>query len=201
MSAAASERSARLPLAVVLLGFTSLFNDIGTEMIFPLIPVFLVEALGASPTFVGLVEGTADMVSSFLKLASGHVADMTSRRKPLVLFGYAIASASRPVVSLATHPWHVLAVRVSDRVGKGLRSSPRDAMIADAAGDRAGKAFGFHQAMDNVGAVVGPLVATALLAMGASMRTVFAIAVVPGVLATALVTVIREPATPGAGAG
>jgi MFS family permease len=179
-------------------------------MIFPLMPVFLVETLGASPTYVGLIEGAADMVSSFLKLAAGVLADMTKKRKPLVLFGYAIASAARPFVSLATRPWHVLAVRVSDRVGKGVRSSPRDALIADAAGDRAGQAFGFHQAMDNVGAVVGPLVATLLLGEGLSMRAVFAVAIVPGVVATALVAVVKEPAadagasasaSAGAGAG
>jgi MFS family permease len=190
----------QLPTTVVLLGVTSFFNDIGTEMIFPLVPVFLVEALGAGTTYVGLVEGTADMVASFLKLASGLVADRTRRRKPLVLFGYAIASAARPFVSLAMRPWHVLAVRVADRVGKGVRSSPRDALIADAAADRAGQAFGFHQAMDNAGAVVGPLLATAMLALGASMRAVFAAAIVPGVVATALVALVRERKDDTAGA-
>jgi MFS family permease len=185
---------ARLPLAVVLLGFTSLFTDVGTEMIFPLLPVFLTETLGAGGAFLGLVEGAADTVSSLLKLASGVVADRAHRRKPLVLFGYGLASAVRPFVALATRPWHVLAVRVSDRVGKGLRSSPRDAMIADAAGDRAGRAFGFHQAMDNAGAVVGPLLATGLLALGLGIRGVFWIAVIPGAIATLLVVVVREPA-------
>lgn len=199
MSSAASERAparaaARLPATVVLLGVTSLFNDVGTEMIYPLIPVFLVEALGASSTYVGLVEGAADMVASFLKLAAGVLADMTRRRKPLVLFGYAVASAVRPMVSIATHPWHVLAVRVADRVGKGVRSAPRDALIADAAGDAPGRAFGFHQAMDNAGAVIGPLLATALMATGASMRAVFAVAIVPGVVTTALIAALREPA-------
>jgi MFS family permease len=183
-----------LPVAVVLLGFTSLFTDIGTEMIFPLLPVFLTEVLKAGPAYLGLVEGAADTVSSLLKLVSGVVADITPRRKPLVLFGYGLASAVRPFVALATKPWHVLAVRVSDRVGKGVRSSPRDALIADAAGDRAGRAFGFHQAMDNVGAVVGPLLATSMLAAGLSIRGVFWIAVIPGAIATALVAAIREPA-------
>ncbi len=183
----------RLPAAVVLLGFTSLFTDVGTEMIFPLLPVFLSETLRASPAFLGLVEGAADTVSSLLKLASGVVADRVAKRKGLVLFGYGLASAARPFVALATLPWHVLAVRVTDRVGKGIRSSPRDAMIADAAGDRAGRAFGFHQAMDNVGAVVGPLLATGLIALGLSIRGVFWIAVIPGVLATSLVALVREP--------
>src|SRR5258708_23436073 len=113
------DRRSRLPLAVVLLGFTSLFTDIGTEMIFPLLPLFLTETLRAGPAYLGLVEGAADTVSSLLKLASGVVADRVQRRKPLVLFGYALARAVRPFVALATAPWHVLAVRVADRVGKG----------------------------------------------------------------------------------
>jgi MFS family permease len=186
-------RRAPLPAAVILLGFTSLFTDVGTEMIFPLLPVFLTETLRAGPAYLGLVEGAADTVSSLLKLASGVIADRTDRRKPLVLFGYGLASAVRPFVALATRPWHVLAVRITDRVGKGVRSSPRDALIADAAGDRAGRAFGFHQAMDNAGAVAGPLLATAMLAAGLSLRGVFWVAVIPGALATALVAAVREP--------
>ncbi len=182
-----------LPLAVVLLGFTSLFTDVGTEMIFPLLPVFLTETLRAGPAYLGLVEGAADTVSSLLKLASGVLADRTASRKPLVLFGYGLSSAVRPFVALATKPWHVLFVRISDRVGKGLRSTPRDALIADVAGDRAGRAFGFHQAMDNAGAVAGPLLATGLLALGVSMRGIFWVAVIPGAIATALVASVREP--------
>jgi MFS family permease len=185
--------SSRLPVAVILLGYTSLFTDVGTEMIFPLLPVFLTEVLRAGPAYLGLVEGAADTVSSLLKLVSGVVADATPRRKPLVLFGYGLASAVRPFVALATRPWHVLAVRVADRVGKGVRSSPRDALIADAAGDRAGRAFGFHQAMDNAGAVLGPLFATGMLAAGLSIRGVFWVAVIPGAIATALVAAVPEP--------
>ena len=183
----------RISATVVLLGFTSLFTDIGTEMVFPLLPVFLMETLGAGPAYLGLVEGAANTVASLLKLASGVIADRTARRKPLVLFGYALASAARPLVALATRPWHVLAVRVTDRVGKGLRSSPRDALIADAAGDRTGRAFGFHQAMDNAGAVAGPLLATLLIGVGLQLRTVFWVAVIPGAIATALVARVREP--------
>ncbi|HEX3772582.1 MAG TPA: MFS transporter [Polyangiaceae bacterium] len=182
-----------LPATVLLLGLTSFFTDIGTEMVFPLLPVFLVGTLGASSTYLGLIEGAANAVASFLKLASGVIADHTPRRKPLVVFGYAIASAARPLVALATQPWHVLAVRVSDRVGKGLRSSPRDALIADAAGDRAGRAFGFHQAMDNAGAVLGPLLATLLVSMHLPLRRVFWAAAVPGAIATAVVCLVREP--------
>jgi MFS family permease len=187
------QRRSRLPLAVVLLGFTSFFTDVGTETIFPLLPVFLTEVLKAGPAYLGLVEGAANTVASLLKLGSGVIADHTTRRKPLVLFGYALASAARPFVALATHPWHVLAVRITDRVGKGVRSSPRDALIADVAGDRAGRAFGFHQAMDNAGAVLGPLLATALLGASMSIRSVFWLAVIPGAVATALVAFVREP--------
>jgi MFS family permease len=186
-----AERS-RLPPTIVLLGFTSLFTDVGTEMIFPLLPVFLTETLRAGPTYLGLVEGAADAVSSVMKFASGALADVLPRRKPMVLFGYGLASAVRPFVALATKPWHVLAVRLADRVGKGVRSSPRDALIADAAGDRAGRAFGFHQAMDNAGAVVGPLLATTLLAAHLSIRHVFWIAAIPGAVATLLVALVRE---------
>jgi MFS family permease len=196
-----------LPSTVILLGFTSFFTDIGTEMVFPLLPVFLVGTLAASPTYLGLVEGAANTVASLLKLASGVIADHTARRKPLVVFGYGIASVARPFVAMATRPWHVLAVRVTDRVGKGLRGSPRDALIADAAGDRAGRAFGFHQAMDNAGAVLGPLLATLLVSMHVPLRRIFWVAVVPGTIATTIVAFVRESrgaaktspaATPGA---
>ena len=189
-----------LPATVVLLGFTSLFTDIGTEMVFPLLPVFLMETLGAGPAYLGLIEGAANTVASLLKLASGVIADHMDRRKPLVVFGYALASAARPLFALATRPWHVLAVRLTDRVGKGVRSSPRDALIADAAGHRAGRAFGFHQAMDNAGAVLGPLLATLLVALKVPIRHIFWIAIVPGVIATALVAAVREPAPLARGA-
>ncbi len=190
-------RRARLPKAVVLLALTSLFIDVGTEMIFPLLPVFLVETLGAGPTFLGLIEGTADTVASFLKLASGFVADRVERRKPLVVAGYALASAVRPFVSVATRPLHVLAIRTVDRIGKGIRSSPRDALIADAAGDNVGRAFGFHQAMDNVGAVLGPLLATLLIGLKMPLRRVFLLSAIPGAAATIFVIFVRDPHPPG----
>src|SRR5580700_1186473 len=110
-----------LPATVILLGMTSLFTDVGTEMIFPLLPVFLVETLGAGPTYLGLVEGAANTVASVLKLGSGFLSDLVPRRKPLVLFGYGIASLARPFFAVATRPWHALAVRLVDRVGKGVR--------------------------------------------------------------------------------
>jgi MFS family permease len=183
----------RLPAAIVLLGLTSFFTDVGSEMIFPLLPVFLA-SLGAAPVFLGFIEGAADATSSLLKLAFGYVADRTQRKRPLVFTGYFIATIARPLVALATAPWHVLVVRLTDRIGKGIRSAPRDALIAAAARDEeAGRAFGFHRAMDHAGAVVGPLVATGLLGLGWSMRRVFWAALVPGILAVVLVLMVREP--------
>src|SRR3954447_23710896 len=121
-----SERRLKLPASVLALGVTSLFTDVSSEMIFPLLPMF-VASLGAAPAFLGLVEGLADATSSLLKLASGYVAERRSK-KPIVLFGYGLASLVRPLVGLATAPWHVLLVRVTDRVGKGIRTAPRDAL-------------------------------------------------------------------------
>lgn len=183
----------RLPAAVIALGVTSFFADVGSEMIFPLLPVF-VASLGASTTFLGLVEGLADATSSLLKLASGYVADHTRRRKPLVLFGYGVAALVRPLVALASAPWHVLAARVTDRVGKGVRAAPRDVLIAGSVSkEKTGRAFGFHRAMDHAGAVVGPLVATALLGLGWPLRSVFWAAIIPGVLSVIAVATVREP--------
>jgi MFS family permease len=183
----------RLPAAVIALGLTSFFADVGSEMIFPLLPLF-VTSLGASTAFLGLVEGMADATSSLLKLASGYIADHTKRSKSLVLFGYGASALVRPLVALATAPWHVLAVRVTDRVGKGVRSTPRDALIANSVSkEQTGRAFGFHRAMDHAGAVVGPLVATALLGLGLPLRHVFWVAVIPSVLSVIAVATVREP--------
>jgi MFS family permease len=165
-------------------------------MIIPLLPVFVV-SLGGGALFLGLVEGAANATASFLKLASGYWADRVRRRTPLVLFGYGIAALARPLVALATAPWHVLAVRVTDRIGKGIRTSPRDAIIASSvAKEDTGRAFGFHHAMDHAGAVTGPLIATALVASGLSMREVFWVAAVPGGLALVAILLVREPAAP-----
>jgi MFS family permease len=186
-------KSSALPRAVVLLGVTSLFTDVATEMIFPLLPVFIA-SLGGGATFLGLIEGLADATSSLLKLASGYFGDRPGNKKPLVLFGYGLATAVRPFVALATAPWHVLVVRVADRIGKGVRSSPRDALIAAAVPQaEAGRAFGFHNAMDHAGAVVGPLTATLLLKLGLPLRTVFWVAAVPGVFALTAAALVREP--------
>ena len=187
----------RLDRNVIALGVASLLNDVSSEMIFPLLPAFLTSVLGASPTFLGAIEGTADSVSSLLRIPSGWLADR-HRRKPLVVAGYAVANLVRPAVAAATAPWHVLAIRLLDRVGKGVRTAPRDALLADSAPpeDR-GRAFGFHRSMDHIGAVVGPLLASVLFAaVGRSYRWLFLLASLPG-LATVLftLTLVREPRT------
>lgn len=191
-------RRGKIPTAVVFLGFTSLFTDIGGEMIFPLLPVFLA-SVGAAPAFLGLVEGVAEATAAFLKLGSGYLADRLPGKKPLVLFGYGLATLVRPLVAIATAPWHVLVVRVTDRVGKGIRATPRDALIANAAGEGdSGRAFGFHEAMDHTGAVIGPLLATLLLGVGLTMRHVFWVAFIPGILAVLCVVALKEPPAPPA---
>lgn len=185
---------ARLPRTVIALGFTSFLTDIGSEMIFPLLPVFIA-SLGGAPTFIGLVEGVADATSAVLKLVSGLWADRVPRKKPLVLLGYGIASFSRPLMGWALVPWHVLAIRTMDRIGKGIRTSPRDVLISSSVHAKdAGRAFGFQRALDHGGAVLGPLIATALLSWGWSLREVFLASIVPGVLAIVCVMTVQEPA-------
>jgi MFS family permease len=173
----------------------SLLTDLSSEMIYPLLPVFLTATLGAGAATLGAIEGAAETTAALLKLASGWWSDRVARRKPLVVLGYAIASAARPLVALAGTAGQVLAVRLVDRVGKGIRSSPRDALLAAAVAPEArGRAFGFHRAADHLGAVLGPLVAFALLrGAGVEVRTVFALAAVPAALAVAvLVFGVRE---------
>ncbi|HEY0083051.1 MAG TPA: MFS transporter [Pyrinomonadaceae bacterium] len=153
-----------LPRNVLVISLVSFLNDASSEIIYPLLPVFLSVALGASPAVIGLIEGGAESVSSFLKLFAGYFSDRSGRRKAPVVFGYALASIARPLLGFATSWPQVFAVRFADRVGKGIRSAPRDAMIADsAAPHERGLAFGFHRAMDHLGAVVGPLLGFALL--------------------------------------
>src|SRR5688500_111550 len=144
-------------------------------MIYPLLPVFLSTVLGANASFIGAIEGAALSVASLLKLASGWWSDKVQKRKPLVVAGYVIATIARPFIALAQTATVVLGIRIVDRIGKGIRSAPRDALLADSsdAGSR-GRAFGFHAAMDNAGAVLGPLIAFALLTwFDVSLRNVF----------------------------
>lgn len=175
-------------------------------MIYPLLPLFLTTVLGAGPAFLGVVEGVAESASSLLKLAGGWVADRTGRRRPLVGWGYGIAAAGRPLIGLAAAPWQVLAIRFADRLGKGLRTAPRDALLAESvAPERRGTAFGLHRAADHAGAVAGPLLAAGLLLLfPGELRTVFLLAAVPGLLTVVvLLWKVREasaPALPAAGA-
>lgn len=186
-----------LPRSVWMLGVISLLNDAASEMVYPLLPLFLATMLGAGPRVLGLIEGLAEAVSSLLKLASGVWSDRMRRAKPFVVWGYGVAGLARTLIAAATGWWFVLACRLADRVGKGLRSSPRDALLGRAvAPEQRGMAFGLHRAMDNAGAVLGPLVAAALLAAGLELRTVFWCAAVPAVIVLLLTLRLREePAT------
>lgn len=185
----------RLSRNVYALTAVSFFTDVSSEMIYPLLPTFLTVTLGASAGVVGGIEGAAESTASLLKLASGWWSDRVHRRKPLVLAGYTIASIMRPLVAIAQSAAQVLVIRVSDRVGKGIRNSPRDALIADSVDPaNRGRAFGFNRTGDHTGAVLGPLIAFALLQWRhVALRTVFWWAVVPGALAVATVVfAVRE---------
>ena len=181
-------KRARLPGTVKALAAVSLFTDASSEMIYPLLPAFLTATLGVGAAWVGIIEGAADAVASLLKLASGWWSDRVPRRKPLVVAGYSIAAVLRPFIGVAGAAWQVLAIRVGDRVGKGIRGAPRDAMIADAvpASDR-GRAFGVQRAADHAGAFIGPLIAFVLLQwVGVTVRQVFLLAAIPGAIAVAV---------------
>jgi len=166
------------------LGWVSLFNDISSEMIYPLLPLFLTQVLGASVIFVGLIEGIAESVSSFLKLFSGWFSDRFQKRKGIIFFGYSLASFTRPIMGLTTSAYHVLFLRFFDRVGKGVRTSPRDALLSQSAlENERGKAFGFQRAMDHAGAMTGPLIASLLMAtLTQDLRVIFILAAIPAVL-------------------
>ena len=175
-----------LPPPVKALGLVSLLTDASSEMIYPLLPAFLTGVLRAGPAILGLIEGVAETVAALLKVVSGRLSDRLPRRKPLVVAGYGLSSLARPLVALATGPAHVLVVRVLDRVGKGVRSAPRDALLAEVtAADQRGRAYGFHRAMDHAGAVAGPLLAAGALLVTSDLRVVFALAAVPALLAMA----------------
>ena len=187
-------KPARQPLdrGVLTLGWVSLLSDVASDMIYPLLPDFLTRTLRAGPAAVGVIEGVAETTASMMKVVSGWWSDRVRRRKPIVVGGYALAAAVRPLVGLATSWVQVLAIRFTDRVGKGIRTSPRDALIADLVpAERRGKAFGLQRAMDNAGAVFGPLLAAFLLKfVFEDERPVFLLAAVPG-LAAVLLLILR----------
>lgn len=174
---------------VITLGVVSLLTDVASEMIYPLLPLFLTSVLMAGPATLGAIEGVAESTAALVKLGAGLRSDRVRRRKPLITFGYLLAALARPLVALATSSGFVMAIRFTDRVGKGLRGAPRDALIADSVepGLR-GRAFGLQRSLDHAGALIGPLVAAALLAGGrCDLRTVFALAAVPGLAGVALI--------------
>ena len=187
----------RLPRGVWALGFVSLFMDVSSEMIHGLLPVFLTTALGASAEMVGLIEGVGEATASISKLFSGWISDKFAKRKALTVIGYGLGACSKPLFAVAATPMLVLVARFSDRIGKGIRGSPRDAMIADMTPSRRrGAAYGLRQALDTVGAFAGPLIAIALMASTHNdFRLVFWLAFIPGLLSVlVLLFGVREPA-------
>ncbi len=196
-----SARRKKLPRNVNALSGVSFFTDASTEMIYPLLPLFLSSVLGANASFIGAIEGFAESTAALLKLFSGWWSDKIGKRKPLVVLGYGIASFVRPFTAIAQTATQVLAIRVGDRVGKGLRSSPRDALLADSVDPaQRGRAYGFHAAADNAGAVVGPLIAFALIKWGGlSLRSVFWVAAIPAIIAFVVLVVAVKEEKPAAG--
>jgi MFS family permease len=188
----------RLPRAVVIIGLVSLLNDFASEMVTPLIPLLLATVLGAGPMALGLIEGLADTTTNLLKLWAGRRSDMARRRrKPFVLFGYALSNLVRPLIGLSGSWLLVLGIRVTDRVGKGLRTAPRDAMLADVIPEgMAARAYGLTRALDHAGAVLGALAAAAVVYWGTQrLDLVIAFSAIPGLFAILLIVFgIREPA-------
>jgi MFS family permease len=182
--APASPAIQRLPRNVKVLGGASLLNDIASEMIFPLLPNFLLTVLLGNRFYLGVIEGMADSAASFLKLWSGGRSDQAGRRKGFVVFGYSLTAVARPLIGVIVTPWQLLVLRVGDRIGKGVRTSPRDALIADSTNPQIrGRAFGFHRAMDHLGAAIGPLLAAGFLWLWPDhLRTLFLVTLLPGLL-------------------
>ena len=189
----------RLPRNVKVLGLASLLNDTASEMIYPLLPHFLLTVLLGNRFHLGVIEGVADAVASFVKLWSGGRSDQAGRRKGFIVFGYCVPALARPLVSVIVAPWQLFAIRVVDRVGKGLRTSPRDALIADSTDPAVrGRAVGFPRGMDNVGAAFGPLLAAGFLWLWPEhLRVLFLVTLFPGLLVVVLLVFgLREtPAT------
>lgn len=176
---------------VIVLGVVSLLNDAASEMIYPLLPMFLTTVLGAGPAALGVIEGLAESTVSILKLFSGYISDRVSRRKGWIVAGYIISNIIRPLIAVAGSWLTVLGLRMADRIGKGIRTSPRDALIADSVPhDLRGTAYGFHRAMDHAGAIMGPLVATSLLLlMNKNLKSVFLLSFIPGAIAAVMLIV------------
>ena len=185
-----------LPRPVWLLGWVSFFTDMATEMIYPLLPVFLTRVLGAGAMSLGIIEGVAEAANSALKILSGWIADRSGAPKRLVIAGYGLSSAIRPLIAIVSSWPQLLAIRFGDRLGKGIRGAPRDAMLASFADKSSrGRVYGFHRAMDHAGAVVGPLIASAFLYLyPGEYRTLFALTIIPGIIV--IVVLLRVPEAP-----
>lgn len=200
-----------IPHVVIMLGIVSLFTDAASEMIYPLVPVY-VAALGSGAILLGVIEGVAETTASMLKLISGIISDKIGKRKLLVLIGYSISSFIRPLTGIVSSGWQIVIVRMFDRVGKGIRTAPRDAMIASSVDEKIrGKSYGFERAMDNAGAVAGPIlaiVALLVLFIGFGMkdsllalRWTFILALIPGMLAVLTIMLFVKESAPGNGTG
>ena len=189
--------SGPIPRPVRLLGWASLFTDAATEIIYPLLPLYLSRVLGASATSLGIIEGVAEGVNSLLKIVSGWLSDRRQQRRPIVILGYTLSSIARPLIALTSSWPQVLLIRALDRTGKGIRGAPRDAMLAQfASASSRGRIFGFHRAMDHTGAVVGPIVATVFLAfLPGQYRLLFLLTAIPGALAVATLFRVDESAS------
>ncbi len=189
MPTASVRSSSTLPRTVWALGLVSLLMDMSSEMIHSVLPIFLTTTLGASAAMVGLIDGIAEATAAIGKVPSGYISDRIGRRKPLILFGYGLAALSKPLFAIAAGPLPVLAARFADRVGKGVRGAARDALVADVTPPEVrGRAYGLRQALDTVGALVGPLIAVLLmLAYANDFRLVFWVAVIPALAAVAMV--------------
>jgi MFS family permease len=189
-----------LPKPVWLLGWVSLATDSATEAVYPLLPFFLTRVLGAGAVSLGIVEGAAEAVSSILKILSGRIADRSRAKRPLVLFGYGVSSIARPFIAITTSWTQVFTVRVLDRVGKGVRTAPRDAMLAAwTTPTTRGKVYGFHRGMDHLGAVIGPALASLFLFFYPDRyRTLFALTIIPGAIAVVLIFFVPEETSPKA---
>ncbi len=188
----------RVSKTVWILGLTSLFNDTSSEMIHAVLPLFLVSTLSANVALVGFIEGMAEATASILKIFSGAISDYWQRRKGLAVFGYGLSTAVKPLFIVASNPLWVLLARVGDRIGKGIRVAPRDALVADSTdASNWGAAYGLRQSLDTIGAFLGPLIAFGLLSAGQNFRFIFAIALIPGILAVVCLAVgVREPRQP-----
>jgi MFS family permease len=189
--------ASKLPRSIYIIGLVSLLNDVATDMVIPIVPIFLATTLGAGPWVLGLVEGIADAVAALLRLWAGRRSDASGgKRKPLALAGYTISNFARPLLGLASSWWHVVVLRAIDRVGKGIRSAPRDALIVDIAPARLrGVAFGIHRAFDNAGAVLGALIGAAIIyAFSVNLSQIVLVSAIPGFIAIGLLALgVSEP--------